>query len=144
MFVQIVGSLAAGIIWGNLSHRKGNKFLIQSGLTANLITIFIAIFLSFSNITHAMPYLMIMVFIAGILLGNWLGFISYLLDIVSDVKSPAYIALTSTILFPFTLVPFAGGIIAEAFGFSTVFIIVAVFITVSLIISFKLKNKDTD
>ena len=141
MFVQIVGSLAAGLIWGNLSHHKGNKFIIQVSLIANLFAIGLALFLSFSNITSAMLFLIIMVFIAGILLGNWLGFINYLLDIVTDIERPSYIALTSTILFPLTLLPFAGGIIADAFGFSTVFIIVAIFLSSALIMSFKLKNK---
>ena len=143
MFVQIIGSLAAGLIWGNLSHHKGNKLLIQAGLFANLSTITLAIFLSYVSVSFIMPLLIIMVFIAGILLGNWLGFTGYLLDIVSDVKRPAYIALTSTILFPFTLVPFLGGIIADAFGFSTVFIIVAVFIISAIVMSFRLKKKDT-
>jgi MFS family permease len=139
MFVQILGGLAAGMLWGNMSHRKGNKATIRTGLIFNLVTVALAVFLFFTSITAVMPLLIIMVFLAGIILGNWIGFINYLLDLTTDENRPVYVALTSVLLFPTTLIPFLGGVIADSFGFLTVFISVALMITLALIMSSKLK-----
>ena len=140
IFVQIIGGLFSGITWGNLSHRKGNKFTIQASLVLNALVAAIAVFLYLGGMENAMAPLIIMVFLAGILQGGWLGYTNYLLDIVSDNERPAYIALTSTILFPFTFIPLIGGIIADTAGFPAVFLAVEAFVLSALFMSFGLQK----
>lgn len=144
IFVQIMGGLFSGIAWGNLSHRKGNRFTIQASLIGNAFLAALAMFLYLYGAKNAMAPLTIMVFIAGILQGGWLGYTNYLLDIVPDKERPAYIALTSTILFPFTLIPFIGGVIADTAGFPAVFLAVEAFVLLALSMSFGLKEKHSN
>ncbi len=140
MFIQILGGLAGGVLWGNLSYKKGNKFTIQTGLVVNIITVSNALMLQLYDFHNPFPFTVVMVFSAGLLLGAWLGYTNYLLDIISDEQRPVYIAITSTILFPLTFTSLVGGVLADKAGFSPVFGIVAVFVIIAFIMSFKLEK----
>jgi len=140
MFIQIIGSLAGGMLWGNLSQKKGNKVTIQVSILVNLLVAAIAASLVFAAEAWVIVPLVVVLFGAGTLLGAYIGYTNYLIEIIPEEQRPVYIALTSTIQFPFTLLSFLGGVIASYVGFLGVFAAVAVFMAATFIASLKLES----
>ncbi len=141
MLSQIAGSLFAGLIWGNMGQLKSNRFTIQAGILTNIFTVALAVFLNYSDMEKPFLLLTVLVFAAGVLLGNYIGYLNYLMDIISEKERPVYISLTYTILFPLTLVPLLGGFLADTAGFMTVFFVVFVFCVTAYVTSFRLSSK---
>lgn len=138
MVAQIAGGLAGGLIWGHTGHARGGKTAIQSGILLNIITVSTASILYFANTEHFFIGLIIMVFFAGLSNGNYIGYINHLFEITQKEDQPAYIALTNTLLFPLTLIPFLGAVIADSFGYIVLFGAVAAIMLISFFTSFRL------
>ncbi|MGI6358192.1 MAG: MFS transporter [Bacillota bacterium] len=115
---QMAGSILGGLLWGQLGDRFGNRLVVRLlGLVA-LATPASALV---ASLLHGLgwgqlsiiPYLVLFVSIGGTLGGMWMGFTSYLLDIVGELDRPTYIGMMNTLIAPFTFLPLLGGLLLE-------------------------------
>lgn len=143
MFAQIAGGLAGGFIWGHTGHSRGGKTAIQSGILMNAVTASLALVLYYRNSPGVFTGLLFMVFIAGFSKGNYIGYTNHLFEIVDKEDQPAYIALTNTILFPLTFIPFLGALIADSLGYVILFCTVTFFMIISYFPSTRLHSKSS-
>lgn len=124
VYIQILGTLAGGILWGSISHRLGNKYAV---MISQMISLALHI-LSFSSLFFRNTYtpyalLWAMAFLAGIYMGSWLGFVNYIIDVVEEDTRTIYLVLNNIIMFPFQSLYFFAGLAAGAFGFIPLFIL---------------------
>lgn len=143
IYTQIVGTLAGGIIWGNLSHRLGNRYVISiSQVISFVLSLLVLTSLPLSSLIDAFYLAVMMSFLAGLSMGSWMGFVNYTIDVVDDNERPIYFVLTSVITLPLTLLPFLSGLSASAWGFTHLFIISLSAAAIAFIISLKLATKE--
>jgi MFS family permease len=144
MYFQLVGSLAGGVIWGYLSHRKGNKFTIQVSIILNMAVAALAAFLALFDTSLYYMITVVIIFCSGILLGAWLGFTNALFDVVKEEEQPVYIAISSTLLFPLSFITFLGGVLADLLGFAGVFLLVVLFMLIAFAAASRLRIGDDE
>jgi MFS family permease len=140
MYFQLIGSLAGGVIWGLLSHNKGNKFTIQVSIVMNMAVAALAAYLALFDTNIFFFLTIVIIFFSGILLGAWLGFTNALFEVVREEDQPVYIAISSTLLFPLSFITFLGGILADWLSFSGVFMLVIIFMIFAFYAATKLKT----
>lgn len=141
IYLQIAGSLAGGLIWGNLSHRLGNKYVVMISQILGLVLHFTAL-LCIIVIGGATPFSILgfIVFLAGIYSGNWLGFANYILDISKEGLRPVYMLINSIFAFPSTLLYYFAGLAAGKAGFLPLYTAGAIAAATALVLSFRLRS----
>ncbi len=143
IYIQILGSLVGGLIWGEISHRFGNRKVIAISQVLTLLLSLLAFFsLSLGVTTFPVILIWSMCLLTGISMGSWMGFINYTIEIVDDEERPVYFVLTSIITFPFVFVPYFAGLIADFWGFIPLFAIVGVFGMINAALSMGLKPSE--
>lgn len=139
IYTQIVGNLAGGIFWGNISHRLGNSYVITiSQAISFVLSLLVLISLPLSTLVDAFYLTAVMSFLTGLSMGAWMGFVNYTIDVVDENERPIYFVLTSLITLPLTLLPFLSGLSANAWGFTHLFAISLSAAALAFAISFKL------
>ncbi len=117
IFIQILGALFGGILWGGVSNRMGNKHVIlisqAAGLLLNLLG-FAGLFLGIRPAGYAMAFL------GGIYSGSWLGFMNYILDVTGEKERHIYLVINNITNFPFSFVSYLAGVAATKLGFGWV------------------------
>jgi len=88
-------------------------------------------------------YLLLFAIIGFFIAGRTIGNTNYLLDIAPSKDRPTYISLTGTLLFPVSLFPLIGGLIAQYISYNMLFIITGVPILLGFILSFNLEEPRT-
>ena len=134
---QMLGSVLSNILWAHLSDFVGNKKVIQISTFAGLMVPIVALMTEFKN---ELLYLLLFVIIGFFIAGRTIGNTNYLLDIASPKDRPIYISLTGTLLFPVSLFPLIGGLIAQYISYNMLFIITGIPILLGFILSFNLKE----
>lgn len=137
---QMLGSVLSNILWAHLSDFVGNKKVIQISTFAGLMVPIIALMTQFKN---ELLYLLLFAIIGFFIAGRTIGNTNYLLDIAPPKDRPIYISLTGTLLFPVSLFPLIGGLIAQYISYSMLFIITGIPILLGFILSFNLKESRT-
>jgi len=141
IYIQIVGTLAGGIFWGNISHRLGSRYVISiSQMISFVLSLLVLISLPLSNIFDAFYLAATMSFLAGLSMGAWMGFVNYTIEVVDDNERPIYFVLTSVITLPLALLPFLSGLSANAWGFTHLFIVSLSAAVIAFILSLKLET----
>ncbi|MGI6704699.1 MAG: MFS transporter [Clostridia bacterium] len=144
VFLQIIGTLLGGLLWGELSKRRGNTGVIRVTLTVSLLLMLTVIGCSFINNPLAAP----MGILSGISLAAGacqMAFLynrNYLIDITDEENRAVYFVMNSTLLFPFSFISVICGAVADAFGFRPVFILGALATLVCLVVSKGLLSTD--
>lgn len=124
IYTQIVGTLIGGIIWGNISHRLGNKYVIMtSQVIIFILSLLVLISSPLSNYVDPFWLAAAMSLLTGLSMGAWMGFVNYTIDVTEEAERPIYFVLTSVITLPLTLLPFFSGLLADAWGFIPLFLI---------------------
>lgn len=142
IYIQIVGSLAAGLVWGGISHYLGNKYVILVSQITALILSGLALCsfipLSFSPFLLFIP----MALLVGINAGAWLGFLNYTIDLTGKEEDSCapYFVLVSLLTLPFTSLSYFAGLAAEHWGFIPIFILAFVAALVALLLSIGLHS----
>ncbi len=134
---QMLGSVLSNILWAHLSDFVGNKKVIQISTFAGLMVPIVALMTKFKN---ELLYLLLFAIIGFFIAGRTIGKTNYLLDIVPSRDRPIYISLTGTLLFPVSLFPLIGGLIAQCISYNMLFIITGIPILLGFILSFNLKE----
>jgi len=134
---QMLGSVLSNILWAHLSDFVGNKKVIQISTFAGLMVPIIALMTQFKN---ELLYLLLFAIIGFFIAGRTIGNTNYLLDIAPPKDRPIYISLSGTLLFPVSLFPLIGGLIAQYISYNILFIITGIPILLGFILSFNLKE----
>jgi len=134
---QMLGSVLSNILWAHLSDFVGNKKVIQISSFAGLMVPIVALMIQSKN---ELLYLLLFAIIGFFIAGRTIGNTNYLLDIAPSKDRPIYISLTGTLLFPVSLFPLIGGLIAQYISYNMLFIITGIPILLGFILSFGLKE----
>ncbi|MGI6704755.1 MAG: MFS transporter [Clostridia bacterium] len=141
IYIQIIGNLLGGLLWGTVSHRWGNKYVI---LIAQLIGAFIPILaftsLIFNGLILPIFFLWPMTLLTGINMGSWMGFLNYTIDIVKEEERPIYLVLGNLTTFPLTFLPYLAGSIADRWGFLPLFLISLLAAAAGTVLSMRLNT----
>jgi MFS family permease len=130
---QMAGSILAGLLWGYIGDRYGNRMVIRIAGMAAASTPVLALLSSLlisgglGNLA-IFPYLLLFASIGGTLSGMWMGFTNYLLELVDDVSRPTYIGMMNTLTAPFTFLPILGGLLIQTLSHETLFLCTLIFL----------------
>lgn len=141
IYVQIIGGLVGGIVWGNISSRMGNKFVIMISQIIGLILPILALGCLLLK-GFSLPYFILwpIAFANGLNMGSWLGFMNYTMDVVNEEERTIYLLLNSLITFPLTLLSYFAGILADQWGFIPLFAISGTSAIIAIYLSRRLKS----
>jgi Major Facilitator Superfamily. len=141
VYLQIAGTLAGGVTWGALSHRLGNKSVIIASQILGLLLHITALTCILLGKSTPFILLALIVFMAGMYTGNWLGFSNYILDIAKDRLRPTYVIIYNIFSFPTTLLYYFAGLVAGGAGFVPLYIVGAAAALSALVLSYRLKSQ---
>lgn len=123
---QMAGSILAGLLWGYVGDRYGNRTVIRLAGAAAASTPALALLSSvmaragLSGLA-LVPYLLLFATIGCTLSGMWMGFTNYLLELVEDVDRPTYVGMMNTLTAPFTFLPILGGVLIQVLSYEVLF-----------------------
>lgn len=123
---QMAGSILAGLLWGYVGDRYGNRTVIRLAGTAAASTPALALVSSLMARAGLgglalVPYLLLFATIGCTLSGMWMGFTNYLLELVEDVDRPTYVGMMNTLTAPFTFLPILGGVLIQVLSYELLF-----------------------
>lgn len=121
--VQVGGAILSNLVWAELSDRLGNRSVIRlTGIVGMLIPV-VALA---SHIIGGSALLVVVFGLLGCYLsGTGIGFNNYLLEIAPAPLRPAYIAISGTLAGTAFLLPIAGGLVIDLWGYDAAFAIAA-------------------
>lgn len=130
IIAQIIGKLVGGALWGKFAKRKGSRISI---LVVQFINIAIAIIMIVVLRMHNVPNIIYILinFIVGISLPAVLVAFVYVSEITPSRKRPKFMVIESAMLMPLSFASYLFGVIAEKFGFTSIYVMLifgAVFI----------------
>lgn len=140
---QMAGNITAGLLWGYLGDRYGNRAVVRGVGVAAMLTPTFALAASFMHRSGygslaILPFLMLFFCIGGTLSGMWMGFTNYLLELVDDVDRPTYIGMMNTLTAPFTFLPVLGGLIIQSVSHEALFAGTIVFLLAGNLLAYTL------
>jgi MFS family permease len=134
---QVGGAILSNIGWAELSDRVGNRSVIRlTGLVGALIPVLTLIS---TYVAGSMLLVAVFALIGCQISGTGIGFNNYLLEIAPATLRPAYIAISGTMAGLCYLLPIAGGLVVDLWGYQAAFITTAAVATVGLACSMTLK-----
>jgi MFS family permease len=139
--VQIAGGLLGGLVWGQVSHRLGNRRVIQINQCVIVLVMLLGLVVS---LTHLMFPIYPLALLGGLVSSCWMGYPNYIMDITSAADRPKYLILSSLINLPFTFMPALCGILAQTLGFTTVFALCLCIAAVGVVLSLRLQAKSEE
>lgn len=138
---QVIGAMLGGILWGNISHRFGNKQVIVTVEIIGLV-ISLATFLSVLSNTYVptFPIMCVVSILAGAKTGGWLGYGNYLIDIVEKENIIDTMILSTIILFPLSFANYFAGLATDLFGFLPLLVFSVIVSVSTTTLSVRLKD----
>lgn len=121
VYLQLLGKLAGGLLWGTISHRHGNKYVIRGVEASSFLLLALAAGSSLAPPGAAFFLAAAAVVLTGINMTGWLGFTNYTIDVVDDESRPHCLLLANILAFPFSFLPFFAGNLAQRLGFLPLF-----------------------
>ena len=141
VYFEMAGTVLGGVIWGNVSHRFGNKYVITASqitaLALSLLVLFSRTLLGSSTPFALLWFLSLM---TGINVAAWFGFLNYTIDIAGRETRSAYLVMTSIIAFPLAFLSFFAGLIADRIGLPSLFLFGGVAAAIAFLISLRLES----
>jgi MFS family permease len=141
VYIQIAGALVGGLVWGQISSRYGNKYVILSAQLVGLLICGASLSCLLLGAAR-FPWfgLWPLVLANGANMGSWLGSLNYTIDIIPEEERTVYLLLSSLIALPLTGLTFLAGFIADAAGFAPLFIAGTVSASCGLLAARRLKS----
>jgi len=120
--VLFVAMTLGNIIWGLIGDRYGHRAVLIWGATC------IAAAAAIATIAHGLiPYTLVFLALGLNLAATGLAGLTFIAEFGPPARRPTYIALASVAYAPFVIgAPILGGIIANAWGFTPVFVLAGV------------------
>ena len=121
--VQVSGAILSNLVWAELSDRWGNRSVIRlTGIVGILIPV---VALAAHIIGGSTPLVVVFGLLGCYFSGTGIGFNNYLLEIAPAPLRPAYIALSGTLAGTVFLLPIAGGLVVDLWGYDAAFAVAA-------------------
>lgn len=133
---QVMGAIVSNVLWGELSDRVGNRSVIRlTGVMGVLVPL-----LTLASAFVIGPTMLIAVFalIGCASSGAGIGFTNYLLEIAPVPLRPAYVAVAGTVASISFILPIAGGLVVDLWGYRTAFLITTIVVAAGLLYSLTL------
>jgi MFS family permease len=112
-----ISTFAMNLIWGLLADRIGHKAILCIAGAILALTAASALFAP-SQAWLALTFVLLGAYVAA----DTVSSLNIILEFCAPADRPTYIGLTNTLLAPlFAFAPIVGGLVATAFGFSTLF-----------------------
>jgi len=141
VYLQIIGGLAGGILWSQISSRFGSKTVIRAAQYLGFaIAAFAMLCLAFGHLPWGWYLLWPLVVGNGMYMGSWVGVLNFTLDIVEESERTVYLLLSNLITFPLSVLSFLAGIIADWIGFLPLFIVSALAALAGILLSRHLRS----
>lgn len=140
IYIQMIGSLLGGFIWGRVSRRFGNHRVILIAQILGLLLAVCMVILSLTSLQAVPVYLLWpLVLINGINMASWPGFMNHTIDIVNEEERTIYLLISNLTTFPFTFLAFLAGIVVNQFGYRPIFIVSSLAAVAAVWLAFRLK-----
>ena len=134
---QVAGAILSNIAWAELSDRLGNRSVIRlTGVVGLLIP---ALTLISRHVGGSSLLVVVFGLIGCHISGMGIGFNNYLLEIAPAPLRPAYIAMSGTLAGSSFLLPIAGGLVVDLWGYEATFTVTAVVAVAGLLCAMSLK-----
>jgi MFS-type transporter involved in bile tolerance (Atg22 family) len=133
---RMVGAIVSNLLWAQLSDRIGNRIVIVLCIVSGTLVPLLAILAPSAG---GMLMVIVFVLIGFSISGGVIGFKNYLLEIAPESSRPAYLSLDGTLSGATMFLPILGGVIADAFSYRMVFVIVLAMLTMAFLLSLRLK-----
>lgn len=135
------GQLLANGLWGWISGRFGNRWVVQGALgIAALIPLFVLL-------TPLLPpgaFLLVYVAVGAVVASEFIGWMNLLLEIAPAPRRPLYISLQGTLLLPANLLPLFGGIALNVIPYQLFFPIIAAALVLGCLLVRRLGQESGD
>ena len=132
---QMIGSIVSNIFWGYYADKRGAKFIIITTNALSFLVPFVALFIK-------QPIFFVVVFfiMGAYLHGTFIGYTNYLLKIAPESYRPTYVSIRGTFNALSYFLPTIGGLIADTFSFSALFVISSLLSALAIVNSLSLKD----
>jgi hypothetical protein len=123
VYLQIIGTLIGSIVWGAVSHRRGNLWVIRLSQAVGFLVPLMALACGYLPGLPD-PYLLLCATVVfnGMNTASFIGYLNYTMDVVDPEARPVYLLLNGLLTFPLTFLPFLAGLVANRQGFIPLFI----------------------
>ena len=149
--LQTVGATLATLLWGRMSARHGNRRVIRLAVVLQAAIPIYALALVYGPFhlptagfgwVATASFAPIFLLIGGTLSGSFIGFNSFLLDVVPEDRRPTYIGITNTSMGCASFFPALGGVLAETVDLNGVFVLSGLSVCAAAVLSKGLKEPD--
>ncbi len=143
VLLQTSGMIFASLLFGRLSDRYGNRVVLLVTAICTFLMPVLALLVYVLSLGGQSPLLTLLyapIFV-GIGLsecGQIIGYMNYLLEIVSEEERPTYYGLSNTISALGAFFPVLGGLLAARFGYEFLFFVAALFLLAGVVCAFRL------
>lgn len=142
---QMVGTVAAGPLWGYLGDHKGAVSVVRLVTLSTLGTGLFALLARGAYFRGMAPAAYALYFILYFCLGatnsgTWIGFTNYIMDIASEEKRSTLIGLLNTIAAPLTLLTLAGGWFLQMTSYAWLFALEIAIVLASVVAAWRLPD----
>lgn len=145
VYIQIIGTLAGGILWGGISQKLGNRQAIAGAQLVGLVINGLAVLCILMKAPGTPTALLwILAFLAGVYSGNWLGYVNYVIEVAREEVRTVYLVIYNLVSFPFSFLFYLAGLAAGAWGFLPVFLAGGAAAATATILAVRLKSPQPD
>jgi MFS family permease len=141
--VRTASTILSNLIWGRISHRRGNWRMMQIatviGLSMPVSVLFIGLLaVKMPHTLFWLSRLFTVVFVASgaFITSSMIGGMGCLLDIAPPAERPLYIGVTNTVWGIALFVSSLGGLIVDWAGFAVLMVVSACFYSLALVFCF--------
>lgn len=118
---QILGGIFSNFLWAFVSKRYGPAVTVRTCILIGAMIPVIALLIRPLGI---LSYVLVFLLIGMVMSGRNVGFEPYLLDIAPEEKRTAYLGIRGSLNIMVVLLPLAGGLFIQLFGYTVAFLIV--------------------
>lgn len=138
LLAQVLGGVLSNIIWARLVDRAGSAKMLTVCATLSAITPLLAIVIA----PFGWEALLVIFFLVGATFnGRSVGFGTALLTLAPAEERPTYAGLNEVLALPIAFLPLLAGWLLHFVSYQTLFIIVAVFVSMGVFWTFRLKGE---
>ncbi len=130
---SMTGQLVSNLWWGRLSDHRGNRAVILTVNTMAAVTIAGAL-----AVQSTWEALGVFALAGSVLSGNAVGYVNYLLELAPRTERPAFISLRGTLTSPMLFLGVPGGLLVDAFGYTSVEVLALVGTLAGVVAAFRL------
>jgi len=123
IYIQIIGTLIGGLLWGNVSHRFGNlKVIVLSNVLILISALSVCGAIILNDNLISVFLITFSVLLGGVNMSCWLGYMNYILDIAEDHERMDMLVVQSILILPISFVGYFLGVAVAHWGYLLMFV----------------------